>query len=109
MAVIYTEEELLRAHNRLCAEYKGKAHRYIQKLLQLQRAEQGLDRQLHKFTGTLADDGTEVYCSFCGKPSAEVERIFAASDANICNECIDLCVRITKEIMEEAQQGKQDS
>ena len=34
MARIYTEEELLRDHNKLNAEYKGKARRYILKLLQ---------------------------------------------------------------------------
>ncbi|PIE46825.1 MAG: ATP-dependent Clp protease ATP-binding subunit ClpX [Gammaproteobacteria bacterium] len=30
-------------------------------------------------------------CSFCGKAKDEVKQLIAAEDANICNECIELC------------------
>lgn len=30
-------------------------------------------------------------CSFCGKAKDEVKKLIAADDANICNECIELC------------------
>ncbi len=35
---------------------------------------------------------TEVpSCSFCGKKKTEVEKLIAGTDANICNECIEVC------------------
>ena len=110
MARIYTEEELLRDHNKLNAEYKGKARRYILKLLQLQRAEQGLDRQIYKFTGSLAVDGPDIRCSFCGRTPEQVERMFSGPGVYICNECVDLCVEVTKELNEkETPENKQES
>lgn len=33
----------------------------------------------------------EPHCSFCGKAQHEVKKIIAGDDANICNECIELC------------------
>jgi hypothetical protein len=33
----------------------------------------------------------QVRCSFCGKPSAEVEKVIAGPGVYICNECIGLC------------------
>lgn len=30
-------------------------------------------------------------CSFCGKPSAQVKRLFAGHESYICNECVGLC------------------
>ena len=30
-------------------------------------------------------------CSFCGKSKEDVDQLIAAEDANICNECIELC------------------
>ncbi|MCH9032573.1 MAG: ATP-dependent Clp protease ATP-binding subunit ClpX [candidate division Zixibacteria bacterium] len=33
-------------------------------------------------------------CSFCGKPSAQVARLFAGHDSYICNECVGLCYDI---------------
>lgn len=30
-------------------------------------------------------------CSFCGKSKDEVNKLIAGQDANICNECIELC------------------
>lgn len=38
----------------------------------------------------MAEDKTP-HCSFCGKAKSEVKQLIAADDANICNECIELC------------------
>jgi ATP-dependent Clp protease ATP-binding subunit ClpX len=43
---------------------------------------------------------SELICSFCGKGVKEVEKIFSAEDAHICNECIGTCSDIMqKEII----------
>lgn len=34
---------------------------------------------------------TTPHCSFCGKSKEDVKQLIAAEDANICNECIELC------------------
>lgn len=44
---------------------------------------------------------SELYCSFCGKAEAEVERLVAGATVFICNECILLCADILKEEDEE--------
>ena len=31
----------------------------------------------------------ELICDFCGKKVSEVNKIFSAENANICNECIE--------------------
>ncbi len=41
----------------------------------------------------------QIRCSFCGKSSEEVERIFAGPSAYICNECVSLCGEILEEDM----------
>lgn len=33
----------------------------------------------------------QVRCSFCGKPSSDVEKVIAGPGVYICNECIGLC------------------
>ena len=38
----------------------------------------------------MAKDKTP-HCSFCGKSKEDVKQLIAAEDANICNECIELC------------------
>jgi ATP-dependent protease Clp ATPase subunit len=42
---------------------------------------------------------TAIRCSFCGKRGDEVESIVAGRSPKIaiCNECVDLCVRIMAE------------
>ncbi|MBC8535598.1 ATP-dependent Clp protease ATP-binding subunit ClpX [Feifania hominis] len=36
----------------------------------------------------------EIRCSFCGKLSSQVKKIFAGQNAYVCDECIDLCYEI---------------
>lgn len=33
-------------------------------------------------------------CNFCGKPKEEVEKLIVGQDVGICNECVDLCIKI---------------
>jgi len=37
---------------------------------------------------------TQVRCSFCAKPSSEVEKVIAGPGVYICNECVGLCSQI---------------
>ena len=53
----------------------------------------------------MAEDNTPQ-CSFCGKEKSEVKQLIAADDANICNECIELCTDL---IADSAQDGDDDS
>ncbi len=39
----------------------------------------------------------QIRCSFCGKTSDEVDRMFAGPSAYICNECVSLCGEILDE------------
>ena len=43
----------------------------------------------------------QVRCSFCAKPSSEVEKVIAGPGVYICNECVGLCAEILR-----AEQGK---
>ena len=38
-----------------------------------------------------ASTAIEVRCSFCAKPSADVEKVIAGPGVYICNECVGLC------------------
>ncbi len=49
-------------------------------------------------------------CSFCGKAKSEVKQLIAADDANICNECIELCTDlIVDSVDEEETDGELDT
>ncbi len=39
----------------------------------------------------------EVCCDFCGKHQDFVKMIIAGKKSFICNECVDVCVKIIKE------------
>ena len=43
----------------------------------------------------------QVRCSFCAKPSSEVEKVIAGPGVYICNECVGLCSEILR-----AEKGK---
>ncbi|MGB5878042.1 MAG: AAA family ATPase, partial [Psychrobacter nivimaris] len=53
----------------------------------------------------MAEDNTPQ-CSFCGKAKSDVQQLIAADDANICNECIELCTDL---IADSAEHGDDDS
>jgi hypothetical protein len=38
-----------------------------------------------------ATTAVQVRCSFCAKPSSEVEKVIAGPGVYICNECVGLC------------------
>lgn len=40
---------------------------------------------------------TQVRCSFCGKPSSDIEKVIAGPGVYICNECTGLCNDILAE------------
>lgn len=39
----------------------------------------------------------DIYCSFCGRPQSEVERIIYGRNAYICNECVEMCAELLGE------------
>lgn len=40
---------------------------------------------------TQTSKALHVRCSFCAKPSSEVEKVIAGPGVYICNECVGLC------------------
>ena len=50
----------------------------------------------HEERNTIMEEGDKTYiCSFCAKPSSQVERMIAGPHGVIiCNRCVDLCNRI---------------
>jgi ATP-dependent protease Clp ATPase subunit len=45
----------------------------------------------------VSDEGGAEQCSFCGKDRHQVAAMASASDARICNECLELCDKILSE------------
>jgi hypothetical protein len=41
--------------------------------------------------GGIMTSETQVRCSFCTKPSSEVQKVIAGPGVYICNECVALC------------------
>ena len=44
-----------------------------------------------------ADSKNTLYCSFCGKSQHEVRKLIAGPTVFICDECVELCMDITRE------------
>ncbi|GAA1017063.1 hypothetical protein Aple_062490 [Acrocarpospora pleiomorpha] len=42
----------------------------------------------------------DIRCSFCAKPKNEVAKLIAGAGVFICNECVQLCAEMLKEIAE---------
>jgi ATP-dependent Clp protease ATP-binding subunit ClpX len=53
---------------------------------------------------TKYDENFEIKCSFCGRPQSQVKRLVAGPEVYICNECVDLCLDIIKEGLEEPKE-----
>ncbi len=47
------------------------------------------------------DENKVCRCSFCGKTESQVKKLIEGPNAYICNECVDLCVEIFKEDLNE--------
>ena len=99
-------EELLKKLDKLTDENIRRVSRYAEKLLMLQRLEKRLDgeivreeRLLQEKDPSFAEEkkGKGIRCSFCGKGQHLVDRLFAHDNVYICNECVELCVRILQE------------
>ncbi len=45
----------------------------------------------------------QLCCSFCGKTQSEVKKLVAGRDVYICDECIEVCISIVADEMNEAQ------
>lgn len=56
----------------------------------------------------MAEDNTP-HCSFCGKEKSEVKQLIAADDANICNECIELCTDLIADSAEDGDDSDIDT
>lgn len=110
MADIYSSEEsLLRDYRKLTPEYRNKAGRYIKNLLRLQRAEQGIEKELHILSAPIVSDHTEdIRCSFCGKPQEEAFRLIAASHQDGMVYICDACSRLCNEILDEEEKPGDD-
>jgi ClpX C4-type zinc finger len=54
-----------------------------------------------------ATTAIQVHCSFCAKPSSEVEKLIAGPGVYICNECVRLCSEILGAEQKPAEQGRQ--
>ena len=46
---------------------------------------------------TATADGETYYCSFCAKTQQEVDHLIAGPTVFICDECVELCMRIVLE------------
>jgi len=47
----------------------------------------------------------DIICSFCGKKGEDVKKIFSATDAAICDECIETCnMVLNKDALKKAKQ-----
>lgn len=47
------------------------------------------------------DENKVCRCSFCGKTESQVKKLIEGPNAYICNECVELCVEIFKEDLNE--------
>ena len=46
----------------------------------------------------------QIRCSFCNKSQAQVKKLIAGpNDTYICDECVDICMEIIEDEMEEDQ------
>jgi len=50
-----------------------------------------------------------LYCSFCGKSQHELRKLIAGPSVFICDECVELCNDISREEVQNAAGGKDES
>ena len=51
------------------------------------------------------DDRRSIRCSFCGKPQSLVNRLIAGNGAYICDECVRLCMNISRRTIRRESAG----
>jgi len=58
----------------------------------------------------MTDKGNEeiLHCSFCGKSQAEVKKLVAGRGVYICDECIEVCINIVADEMNEMAKDSGD-
>lgn len=56
----------------------------------------------------MSEIDSNLFCSFCTKPSTEVKKLIAGDAVYICDECIDLCHGILHETPAEKRSGGSD-
>ena len=44
------------------------------------------------------EDKDSLFCSFCGKSQKEVKKLIAGPTVFVCDECVELCMDIIKEV-----------
>ena len=51
--------------------------------------------------------GETLHCSFCGKSQDEVKKLVAGRGVYICDECIEVCINIVADELNEMEEGKE--
>ena len=49
-------------------------------------------------TNSGGENKNTLYCSFCGKSQHEVRKLIAGPTVFICDECVELCMDIIREV-----------
>lgn len=49
------------------------------------------------------DENKQIRCSFCGKPQSQVSKLVAGPGVYICDECVQICLDIVNEGVQEEQ------
>lgn len=50
------------------------------------------------------EEGSKLFCSFCGKSQDEVRKLIAGPSVFICDECVDLCNDIIREEIQDSDE-----
>lgn len=50
-------------------------------------------RNKNKEKAEKEDTSSLTYCSFCGRPNPQVIKMIQGPNANICSECVMICVQ----------------
>ena len=53
--------------------------------------------------------GETLHCSFCGKSQDEVKKLVAGRGVYICDECIEVCINIVADELNEIEQNKESN
>ena len=51
----------------------------------------------------MSDKDNQLCCSFCGKSQSEVKKLIAGRGVYICDECIQVCISIVADEMNEIE------